>query len=91
MRAIAIVLLLLAGLASSLAPAGAHADEPDEAQLSEHGHYVNRSGQNVHAPAHTRNGQPPSGATARCRDGSYSFSKHRSGTCSGHHGVADWL
>jgi len=34
---------------------------------------------------------PPAGATARCRDGTYSFSKHRSGTCSHHGGVATWL
>jgi hypothetical protein len=33
----------------------------------------------------------PHGATARCRDGTYSFSKHRSGTCSHHGGVATWL
>src|SRR5436853_4552041 len=33
----------------------------------------------------------PSGATARCRDGTYSFSRHRSGTCSHHGGVAMWL
>jgi hypothetical protein len=30
----------------------------------------------------------PPGATARCRDGSYSYSQHRSGTCSHHGGVA---
>src|SRR5690348_3223019 len=34
---------------------------------------------------------PPPGATARCRDGTYSFSRHRSGTCSHHGGVATWL
>ncbi len=33
----------------------------------------------------------PAGATARCRDGTYSFSQHRSGTCSRHQGVAAWL
>jgi len=33
----------------------------------------------------------PAGATALCRDGSYSFSQHRQGTCSGHRGVAVWL
>src|SRR2546428_5676792 len=33
----------------------------------------------------------PRRATARCRDGTYSFSKHRSGTCSHHGGVATWL
>jgi hypothetical protein len=34
---------------------------------------------------------PPPGATARCRDGSYSYSQHHSGTCSYHGGVAGWL
>ena len=34
---------------------------------------------------------PPPGATAKCRDGTYSFSQHRSGTCSHHGGVAAWL
>jgi hypothetical protein len=33
----------------------------------------------------------PAGATARCRDGTYSFSRTRSGTCSHHGGVARWL
>ena len=31
-----------------------------------------------------------SGATAVCKDGSYSFSKTRSGTCSWHGGVSRW-
>ncbi|HEV7658377.1 MAG TPA: DUF3761 domain-containing protein [Allosphingosinicella sp.] len=30
------------------------------------------------------------GASAKCRDGTYSHSKHRSGTCSHHGGVAEW-
>jgi hypothetical protein len=34
---------------------------------------------------------PPAGATARCHDGTYSFSLHHSGTCSYHGGVATWL
>ena len=29
----------------------------------------------------------PTGATALCRDGTYSYSKHHSGTCSHHGGV----
>lgn len=33
----------------------------------------------------------PAGATARCHDGTYSFSNHHSGTCSHHGGVAAWL
>ena len=32
-----------------------------------------------------------SDATAQCRDGSYSYSQHRSGTCSHHGGVARWI
>jgi hypothetical protein len=32
----------------------------------------------------------PFGATARCRDGWYSCSQHRPGTCSWHGGVAEW-
>src|SRR5438552_4738815 len=34
---------------------------------------------------------PPPGATTQCRDGTYSYSQHRSGTCSYHGGVAVWL
>jgi hypothetical protein len=33
----------------------------------------------------------PPGATARCNDGTYSYSQTHSGTCSHHHGVAAWL
>jgi hypothetical protein len=63
----------------------------DESQLVEHNHYVNKNGQVVHSPAHTKNGAAPAGATAQCGDGSYSFSQHHSGTCSHHGGVSSWL
>ena len=49
------------------------------------------------APAATSAARPasataPAGSpTARCKDGSLSYSKHRSGTCAGHHGVATWM
>jgi hypothetical protein len=43
------------------------------------------------APASSVGGAPPPGATAQCRDGTYSFSQHHSGTCSHHGGVATWL
>ena len=33
----------------------------------------------------------PSGATARCKDGTFSHSKQHSGTCSNHGGVEEWL
>jgi len=64
---------------------------PDEAQLQSHGHYTNKSGQDVHSPAKSVDGKVPVGASAKCRDGSYSFSKHHRGTCSGHGGVGSWL
>ena len=33
----------------------------------------------------------PTGATAKCKDGTYSKSKHHSGTCSKHGGVDQWM
>lgn len=58
--------------------------------LSNDRHYVNTDGQIVHSPAHSSTGIP-AGATAVCGDGSYSFSRHRSGTCAHHGGVSRWL
>lgn len=48
--------------------------------------YYNSDGVWVPSP-----GSSSSGASARCNDGSYSYSTHRSGTCSGHGGVDVWL
>jgi hypothetical protein len=52
-------------------------------------HYVNSSGNCVLRP--TAPAAAPGGASAKCKDGTLSFSQHRSGTCSGHGGVAQWL
>lgn len=54
-------------------------------------YYTNSSGNTIQSPSKTQNNSVPLGATAICRDGSYSFSQHRSGTCSHHGGVATWL
>lgn len=43
------------------------------------------------APTTTAGNTDPTGATAKCKDGTYSKSKHHSGTCSSHGGVAEWL
>lgn len=51
--------------------------------------YTNVDGQYVPSPRKS-NTQPPN-ATAKCRDGTWSFSLNRRGTCSGHGGVASWL
>ncbi|ASL44424.1 hypothetical protein bAD24_I13130 [Burkholderia sp. AD24] len=89
-RGAAVATVLLFSLSSAFAyvPPGT---TPDEANLSNHNTYTNRDGNTVHAPARSLSGKAPEGASARCRDGTYSFSRHRSGTCSRHGGVADWL
>jgi len=51
-------------------------------------YYRNVDGNCVHRPVPADG--PPAGATAKCNDGTYSFSQHRSGTCSHHGGVAIW-
>ncbi|MGI5259677.1 DUF3761 domain-containing protein [Streptomyces angustmyceticus] len=33
----------------------------------------------------------PSGVMAKCKDGTWSYSRHFSGTCSRHHGVRYWF
>lgn len=50
--------------------------------------YVNVDGVRVPSPVFSET--KPEGASARCRDGSYSFSRNRRGTCSHHGGVAEW-
>ena len=43
------------------------------------------------APTAAAGNTDPTGATAKCKDGTYSKSQHHSGTCSSHGGVAQWL
>jgi hypothetical protein len=51
-------------------------------------YYTNSSAHRVHRPMQSI--RAPSGATAHCRDGSWSFSEHHRGTCSHHGGVGSW-
>jgi hypothetical protein len=32
----------------------------------------------------------PAGTTGQCRDGTYTYAKHKQGACSSHGGVASW-
>ncbi|MGJ0396266.1 MAG: DUF3761 domain-containing protein [Methylocystis sp.] len=64
---------------------------PHEEQLQRHDSYINKQGELVHAPSRSLTGSSPDGATAKCTDGTYSFSHSRSGTCSRHGGVGQWL
>lgn len=80
--------LLLSG------PAQAHLVAPDHfkseaSPTCTSDSYVNSRGQCVHRPVHSN--RTPAGATAKCRDGTFSFSRSRHGTCSHHGGVATWL
>jgi hypothetical protein len=50
--------------------------------------YTNKAGHAVCRPVQTNH--KPAGATAKCRDGAYSFSENHRGTCSHHGGVGEW-
>jgi len=67
---------------------------PASAEARSHGvcgsdSYINSRGNCVHRPVFAPTA--PHGASARCADGTYSFSQSRRGTCSHHGGVAEWL
>jgi hypothetical protein len=51
--------------------------------------YINVDDDEVQSPTHYQ--KVPPGACAICKDGTYSFSKNKKGTCSHHGGVAEWL
>ena len=92
--ALALAALFAPGWLLALAPDAALARacfQPDETQLDSHQHYNSRrDGCDVHGPAKARDGIKPDGASAKCRDGTWSFSHTRSGTCSRHGGVERW-
>jgi hypothetical protein len=67
-----------------------HEQTPPQTECP-NGTYENSAGNIVCKPYAPSNGEPPAGATAKCEDGTYSFSESRSGTCSHHGGVAEWL
>lgn len=49
-------------------------------------YYTNTDGIEVQSPDYSNDGS----ATARCEDGTYSYSQNRRGTCSSHGGVDTW-
>ncbi|WAL47931.1 MULTISPECIES: DUF3761 domain-containing protein [Rhodococcus] len=73
------------------APAPAPAPAPDSGYSGGCGanSYVNVNGNCIPGPVQAPTA--PAGASARCADGTYSFSQNRRGTCSGHGGVDEWL
>jgi resuscitation-promoting factor RpfB len=63
--------------------------QKSQPKCTDNGTYTNSKGETVKRPENCS--ATPQGATAQCRDGSYSFSQSRRGTCSHHGGVAKWL
>lgn len=53
-------------------------------------YYTNSKGEKVHRPVAAKE-VIPAGASAQCKDNTFSFSKTRRGTCSHHGGVKKWL
>jgi resuscitation-promoting factor RpfB len=66
-----------------------HAAQQAKPNCSDNGSYQNNNAQTVKRPENCSSA--PQGASAQCRDGTYSFSRSRRGTCSHHGGVAKWL
>jgi hypothetical protein len=73
---------------ASASNTSAHSNE-GKVTCNNNGTYTNSQGQKVKRPEACSG--VPAGATAQCRDGIYSFSRNRRGTCSHHRGVAKWL
>lgn len=57
--------------------------------VGDEGYYTNINGHSVHRPAHRA--RRLAGATAKCGEGTWSFSENHRGTCSHHGGVSSWL
>jgi Protein of unknown function (DUF3761) len=68
-----------------------HTKQPQETDnhCTDNGTYVNSKGETVKRPETCPSA--PKGATAQCRDKTFSFSRTHQGTCSHHGGVAKWL
>ena len=89
MKRLLAIALALAGPVAATLPLESPSVEARSTQGCGRSYYRNSRGNCVHRPV--RGARRPAGASARCRDGTYSFSQSRRGTCSWHGGVATWL
>ena len=80
---LAAALLVLALLPATALARGPGYGSPDG------GYYQATDGSMEHGPTHTRE-TADGRVTADCRDGTFSYSHHHQGTCSGHGGVEKW-
>src|ERR1700691_3865133 len=90
---VALAAVLLASLSAQTPHPAPTQPEPQQrksqTKCADNGTYGNSKGETVKRPKSCS--AAPQGATAHCRDGSYSSSQSRRGTCSHHGGVAKWL
>ena len=64
---------------SAPAEASKSTSEPNEAERLSHRHYKAKDGHEVHSPSRSTHDQVPAGASAKCRDDTFSFSQHKRG------------
>lgn len=74
---------------AKVAPAPSNSASSSGSAACDGNSYTNVDGDCIHRPEAAPSA--PSGASAQCGDGTYSFSVHRQGTCSRHGGVSKWL
>lgn len=79
-----------AAAASTAAPASTESASPAAAPAPASSAAASKAAPAGKAAATTGN-TDPTGATAKCKDGTYSKSKHHKGSCSHHGGVAEFL
>jgi|GEM_PF-2318822 hypothetical protein len=84
---IALATLVLASFAQTPQPSNPPPQQQHQ-KCTDNGTYVNSKGETVKRPENCSG--VPQGATAQCRDGSYSFSHSRSGTCSHQSNCISW-
>ena len=76
--------------AAAAAPAAAESASPAAAPAPASSAAASKAAPAAKSAATTGN-TDPTGATAKCKDGTYSKSKHHTGSCSHHGGVAEFL
>jgi hypothetical protein len=77
--------------AAAAAPAATESASPAAAPAPASSAAASKAAPAASKSAATAGNTDPTGATAKCKDGTYSKSKHHKGSCSHHGGVAEFL
>lgn len=87
MRLLAVAVLVAPLLAQSAFAAQTTPATDSVSKATSPGFTVNTNGKTLSI----NTAKMPEGATAKCKDGSFSFEPRKTTTCSGHMGVAQWF